>query len=76
LAGNVPACLRNKAQFCKRLAQLSCADGIRGPLEKMSVYLLREADALEKEMTVVAMTTDPKLSIDNPRPIPRSVAVR
>jgi hypothetical protein len=34
LAANVPACLRNKAQFCRRLAQMACADGIRGPLEK------------------------------------------
>jgi hypothetical protein len=76
LTGNVPACLRNKAQFCMRLAQMSCADGIRSPLEKMSLYLMQEADALEKETTVLATATNRSPSSpENTHPIVPRAAV-
>jgi hypothetical protein len=76
LAGNTPACLRNKAQFCMRLAQMSCADGIRGPLEKMSLYLMQEADALENETTALAKATDRSPSSpENTHPIVLRAAV-
>jgi len=91
LAGNVPSCLRSKAQFCMRLARMPCATGVQGALEKMSLYLLAEADALDKEMTVLARLTerseasasataidliDAEPSTKNARSLVRRVAVR
>jgi len=75
LAGNVPACLRNKAQFCLRLAQMPIADGIRRPLEKMGLYLMQEADALEKETAVLVRATDRSASLLENNPIAGRAAV-
>ena len=58
LARNRPCCLRHKAQFCLRLARGLSTGGIRAALEKMSLHLMEEAEALEKETAVLAMIHD------------------
>jgi hypothetical protein len=53
LRTNVPACLRHKAQFCIRLATEPSARGIYAVLDKMSLQLMEEAAAPEKETAVL-----------------------
>lgn len=48
-AADMPCCLRRKAQFCKWLARGRSARGIRGALETMSLQLMQDAEALERE---------------------------
>ena len=55
LAGNVPSCLRHKAQFCLQLARETSGRGICTALAKMSLQLMEEAEALEKETAALAM---------------------
>jgi hypothetical protein len=53
LAEGEPACLRRKADFCARLAAATSGVGLRAALEKLSLDLLRESDALERERAVL-----------------------
>ena len=49
LNGNVPDCLRHKAQFCFAWARTASAGGARAALEKLGALLLQEAAMLERE---------------------------
>ena len=44
-----PACLRQKAHFCMWLAPRASNDVVRAALEKMSLDLMAEANAIELE---------------------------
>ena len=48
-----PACLRRKADFCLRLAVRNLSADLRAGLAKLSLDLLRDSDALEKERAVL-----------------------
>jgi hypothetical protein len=48
-AVDMPCCLRRKAQFCLWLAGSRSAPSIRGALETMSLRLMEDAEALERE---------------------------
>jgi hypothetical protein len=48
-----PACLRRKADFCLRLAVRNLSADLRAGLAKLSLDLLRDSDALEKERVVL-----------------------
>jgi len=48
-AADMPCCLRRKAQFCMWLARRRSARAIRGALETMSLRLMEDAEALERE---------------------------
>ena len=52
--GNIPDCLRRKANFCIALARTPSAQGAHVALERLSVLLLEEAAALEKETAALA----------------------
>jgi hypothetical protein len=53
LAADECACLRKKAQFCLWLSVRAANLKIRGVLEKLSVDLIAESEALEKEKAVL-----------------------
>jgi hypothetical protein len=44
-----PACLRHKARFCTWLAAKTSSEPVRTALEKMSLDLMEDANALEQE---------------------------
>jgi hypothetical protein len=45
-----PACLRHKAHFCTWLAEQKSSGAVREALAKMSLDLMEEAKAIEKEL--------------------------
>jgi hypothetical protein len=55
-ATDMPCCLRRKAQFCRWLARRRSARGIRGALETMSLQLMEDAEALEREAAALSVT--------------------
>jgi hypothetical protein len=59
LGGNAPECLRYKAKFCTALARTTSARSVRAALDKLSVLLMEEAAALEKETAALARTAQP-----------------
>jgi hypothetical protein len=59
LAGNKPACLRQKAEFCLWLTARTSNRGLRAGVEKMRIALLKEAEALEKERSLASSIRSP-----------------
>ena len=53
LAEGEPACFRRKSVFCARLAVGIPGLGLRAALEKLSLDLTKESDALEREAAVL-----------------------
>ena len=53
LAEGEPECLRRKSDFCARLAVRIPHLGLRAALEKLSLDLMKESDALEREAAVL-----------------------
>jgi hypothetical protein len=49
LTEGTPACLRQKAKFCRWLASRVSGEAIKCALEKMSLDLIEEASAQERE---------------------------
>ena len=54
LAEGGPACLRRKSDICVRLATGVPGLGLRAALEKLSLDLTKESDALEREAAVLS----------------------
>ena len=53
LAEGETACLRRKSDFCARLAVGIPGFGLRAALEKLSLDLMKESDALDREAAVL-----------------------
>ena len=53
LAEGEPECLRRKSDFCVRLSLTIPHLGLRAALEKLSLDLMKESDALEREAAVL-----------------------
>jgi hypothetical protein len=53
LAEGEPVCLRRRSDFCAQLAAGVSSPGLRAALEKLSLDLARESDALERERAVL-----------------------
>ena len=55
LAGNKPACLRQKAEFCLWLIARTSNRDLRAGVEQMRIALLKEAEALENEKSYLVL---------------------